>query len=502
MSQRHGVPVPGEPQDGHGLALDVRDTLEEASRLPDIEADVDEHWSRGRRRRRNKQAGAGVAAALAGLTTLALVWQSGLAGGASDPGPTTVAAVPDGYTTFVFAAPDVPSEAAATEDEVRVPAAEELAGTAWVLADRLWGSDERAEQVIGTDTDITLTFRDDAWGYAAGACPGGWFQESVEVAGDGRFAGGRAVLPTTACEHPDDRANSFWAPALERGGYVRALGDGWLLVSVLPPTSAAVDDAAQPTPGGEAAQAPTRDSVGPVPDEPGPTTGPTAEPTGSVPQPAPPPAPVVEQPEDPAEPLAAPTTPTTAALPTEPVDTPPSGAPDPPTDSAPPPSADPDPDPSQGAVLEGFTGPDEVLTSPAWPGSGGDLRAPTVRFGPHDGFDRVVLDLAGTTTPTWYARYTDLPLRDGSGLPAQVAGDSVLELVITGMAYPEPGDAAHDGGDLGLDTHRLTGVDEVIRTPPFEGQVQLFVGVAGESRPYRVLLLPDPLRLVVDVQTG
>ena len=42
---------------------------------------------------------------------------------------------------------------------------------------------------------------------------------------------------------------------------------------------------------------------------------------------------------------------------------------------------------------------------------------------------------------------------------------------------------------------------EVIRTTPFEGQLQLFVGMTGEPRPYRVFLLQDPLRLVVDVQT-
>jgi hypothetical protein len=112
----------------------------------------------------------------------------------------------------------------------------------------------------------------------------------------------------------------------------------------------------------------------------------------------------------------------------------------------------------------------------------------------------LVLDLTGTTTPTWLARYTDAPVRDGSGLPMLIAGDSVLELVVTGMAYPEPGDPVYDDGDFGLDTHRLDGVYEVIRTTPFEGQLQLFVGLQDGPRPYRVFLLQDPLRLVVDVQ--
>ena len=70
------------------------------------------------------------------------------------------------------------------------------------------------------------------------------------------------------------------------------------------------------------------------------------------------------------------------------------------------------------------------------------------------------------------------------------------------MAYPEPGDPVYDAGDFGLDTHPLAAVVEVVRTTPFEGQVQLFVGMSGEPRPYRVFLLQEPMRLVVDVQTS
>jgi hypothetical protein len=152
-------------------------------------------------------------------------------------------------------------------------------------------------------------------------------------------------------------------------------------------------------------------------------------------------------------------------------------------------------------VLPGFTGPALATTSEGWPG-GGELLAPTVRAGRNDGFDRVVVDLTGTGTPTWRAAYPEAAVRDGSGLPAGVAGDAVLEVVITGMAYPQPGDPVYDGGDFGLDTHALAAVVEVIRTTPFEGQLQLFVGMSGEPRPYRVFLLQDSMRLVVDVQTS
>jgi hypothetical protein len=34
----------------------------------------------------------------------------------------------------------------------------------------------------------------------------------------------------------------------------------------------------------------------------------------------------------------------------------------------------------------------------------------------------------------------------------------------------------------------------------FEAQSQAFVGVTGEPRPFRAYLLPEPVRVVVDVQ--
>ena len=126
-----------------------------------------------------------------------------------------------------------------------------------------------------------------------------------------------------------------------------------------------------------------------------------------------------------------------------------------------------------------------------------------MRAGVHDGFDRIVLDITGTVEPPgpgWRAAYTDTPTRDGSGLPVEIAGDSSLVLTVNGMAYPEPGDPVYDDGDFGLDTHRLGAVVEVIRATPFEGQLDVYLGITGEPRPYRTFLLQDPMRLVIDVQ--
>lgn len=64
------------------------------------------------------------------------------------------------------------------------------------------------------------------------------------------------------------------------------------------------------------------------------------------------------------------------------------------------------------------------------------LTVTDLRIGHHSGFDRVVYDLGGTGTPGWIVQYTDRAVQDGSGNAIEVAGQSVLEVQITGSAYP------------------------------------------------------------------
>lgn len=467
MNGRYDVPVPGEPAEGP-LMLDVRDALEGAARLHfEPPPDVHGTWERGRRRRARKRAGTAAVAGAAGLGVLAVVWQAGLMGGATGPEP-TLAAVPGGYTTFVFGAPDAPEVDPSTVSALAVPTVEDLDGTTWELLDDLYEPDGAAAQVVGEDVGpTTLSFGANRWGVLVDRC-GAFAFEGLTIADDGRFTASGRVPADAGCTDAQVAASTFWADAVERGGFVRELGGGdWLLLSLVTPTA-----------DGEAEQPPattvTATTTATATEEPAsssdpdpatsPTTAPTATPT------APPSSPSLPSPTDATGQPPGPTPTGTAA-------------------------------PGTGDILPGFTGPALVTTSPGWPG-GGDLFAPTVRAGRNDGFDRVVVDLTGTGTPTWRASYPQVAVRDGSGLPANVAGDAVLEVVITGMAYPEPGDPVYDAGDFGLDTHTLATVVEVIRTTPFEGQLQLFVGMTGEPRPYRVFLLPDPMRLVVDVQSA
>lgn len=200
-------------------------------------------------------------------------------------------------------------------------------------------------------------------------------------------------------------------------------------------------------------------------DEGGGTTDPTTEPRTSAPTSAP----------------ASSAPPSSAAPTTDPSD--------PPTSPAEPPPTGEDDD----APFEGTTGASQQAAE------GAGLSPVDLRFAERQGFDRVVLDLAGEGAPGWFAGYTDDPRAAGSGNPVQVAGDAVISIDATGIQLPtEPGAQEYTGPER-LTPDASGVVEEVVVGTLFEGQQQLFVGVASEQ-PYRVFRLADPPRLVVDVR--
>jgi hypothetical protein len=121
-----------------------------------------------------------------------------------------------------------------------------------------------------------------------------------------------------------------------------------------------------------------------------------------------------------------------------------------------------------------------------------------VRTGRHDGFDRVVFEVDGIGRPGWDVRYVASASGQASGEGIPVAGDATLQVTITGVGYPtETGTEEYDGSQplAGNGTEVVT---EVVWDSTFEGTSVAFVG-ARQTTPFRVYLLEDPGRVVVDV---
>nr|WP_216645897.1 hypothetical protein [Isoptericola halotolerans] len=125
------------------------------------------------------------------------------------------------------------------------------------------------------------------------------------------------------------------------------------------------------------------------------------------------------------------------------------------------------------------------------------LTVTDVRVGAHDDFDRVVLDLEGTGAPGWRVEYVDEALEPGRGDPVDVDGEAVLQVDVTGTAMPMDSGVEEYGGDPVPGPGES--VEQVVYRFVFEGTTTAFVGVDGEPRPFRVLTLSDPTRLVIDV---
>ena len=154
----------------------------------------------------------------------------------------------------------------------------------------------------------------------------------------------------------------------------------------------------------------------------------------------------------------------------------------------------------------GYTGedgtdapPDTVNTDPdtADP-SGGTSTVTEIRIGRHEGFDRVVFELDGTGTPGWDVRYVDDPASQGSGDPVDVEGTEALQVTLTGIGLPHDTGVDEWAGPNPLAISETETVTEVVWDASFEGQSVAFVGTTAEA-PFRVFLLEDPVRVVLEV---
>ena len=117
-----------------------------------------------------------------------------------------------------------------------------------------------------------------------------------------------------------------------------------------------------------------------------------------------------------------------------------------------------------------------------------------MRAARHEGFARVVLEFSGEGTPgVWRAAWTEEAVEQGRGLPIQVEGEAVLDLVIDGT----PMTASESSYPSG--THTRAGDLDVVSDGTFEDNTHIVIG-APTARQFQIGFLSDPVRMVIDIR--
>lgn len=117
-----------------------------------------------------------------------------------------------------------------------------------------------------------------------------------------------------------------------------------------------------------------------------------------------------------------------------------------------------------------------------------------IRAATHEGFTRVVLEFSGEGTPgVWSAAWADEAVEQGRGLPIQVKGQAVLDLVIDGT----PMTASENPYPSGM--HTRAGDLDVVSDGTFEDNTHVVIG-APAARQFQIGFLSDPVRMVIDVR--
>ena len=117
-----------------------------------------------------------------------------------------------------------------------------------------------------------------------------------------------------------------------------------------------------------------------------------------------------------------------------------------------------------------------------------------MRAATHEGFTRVVLEFSGEGTPgVWRAAWTDEAVEQGRGLPIQVDGEAVLDLVIDGTPMTATNTPYPSG------THTRAGDLDVVSDGTFEDNTHVVIG-SPTSRQFQIGFLSNPVRMVIDIR--
>lgn len=117
-----------------------------------------------------------------------------------------------------------------------------------------------------------------------------------------------------------------------------------------------------------------------------------------------------------------------------------------------------------------------------------------IRAATHEGFTRVVLEFSGEGTPgVWHGAWTDEAVEQGRGLPIQVEGEAVLDLIIDGTPMTAT-ENPYPGG-----THTRAGDLDVVSDGTFEDNTHVVIG-APTTRQFQIGFLSNPVRMVIDIR--
>ena len=117
-----------------------------------------------------------------------------------------------------------------------------------------------------------------------------------------------------------------------------------------------------------------------------------------------------------------------------------------------------------------------------------------IRAATHEGFTRVVLEFSGKGTPgVRHGAWTDEAVEQGRGLPIQVEGEAVLDLVIDGTPMTA-GESPYPSG-----THTRAGDLDVVSDGTFEDNTHVVIG-APAPRQFQIGFLSNPVRMVIDIR--
>ena len=119
-----------------------------------------------------------------------------------------------------------------------------------------------------------------------------------------------------------------------------------------------------------------------------------------------------------------------------------------------------------------------------------------IRASSHEVFTRVVLEFDGEGSPgVRLAQWSDQALEQGRGLPIEVAGAAVLELILDGT----PMTATSSKGSYPAGEHTRAGDLDIVSDGTFEDNTHVVIGAPAE-RQFQIGFLSNPSRMVIDIR--